>query len=88
MPGPEVIDTCVAEIMTRWPAAIGVFLDLDMHCVGCPIGTFHTLAEAAKAHGIDPDRLLLEVASAISGRRDRDSRPDARHQSAATGAGP
>jgi hypothetical protein len=34
----------VDEVMTRWPAAIGVFLRNKMLCPGCPIGCFHSVS--------------------------------------------
>lgn len=39
--------------MRRWPTTIRVFLDFNMNCVGCPIATFHSVAEACHEHGID-----------------------------------
>ncbi|HEY9011108.1 MAG TPA: DUF1858 domain-containing protein [Devosia sp.] len=61
----DVSDLCVAEIMGRWPATIGVFIDLQMHCVGCPIGSFHTLADAADEHGLELEELVAEISAAI-----------------------
>lgn len=78
----------VVEIMNRWPATIGVFLDLDMHCVGCPVGAFQTLATAAEEHTIPFDRLRSEIDAAIAGNRARAGRAPHRPRSAASGAGP
>lgn len=58
-------DLCVAEVMRRWPTTIGVFIDLHMHCIGCPIATFHTLAEAANEHALSLDMLMAEISAAI-----------------------
>nr|WP_291395803.1 DUF1858 domain-containing protein [Devosia sp.] len=51
--------------MERWPTTIGVFIDFRMHCIGCPIGVFHTLADSAEEHGIPLNTLEREVALAI-----------------------
>ena len=59
------IDLPVSEIMHRWPSTIGVFIDLGLHCVGCPIGVFHTLLEAAEEHRIGFEKLVAEVSAAI-----------------------
>ncbi|WP_287113560.1 hypothetical protein [Mesorhizobium sp.] len=32
--------------MRKWPATVAVVLSYKMLCVGCPIGTFHTVTEA------------------------------------------
>ena len=81
------IDLPVSEIMRRWPATIGVFIDLGMHCVGCPIGVFHTLLEAAGEHRIGFETLVAEVSDAIEGKA-RAGPGRARRRSAATGGHP
>jgi hybrid cluster-associated redox disulfide protein len=58
-------DMTVDEIMRRWPSTIRVFHDNGMYCVGCPIGSFHTLPEASEAHGLDPDRFEQEIARLV-----------------------
>lgn len=78
------IDLPVSEIMHRWPSSIGVFIDLGMHCVGCPIGVFHTLLEAAEEHRIGFDRLVAEVSAAIDGEA-RAGPASARRRSASAG---
>jgi hybrid cluster-associated redox disulfide protein len=45
--GPE---TTVDEVLTRLPGAATVFLDRRMHCVGCDLARFETLAEAARVY--------------------------------------
>ena len=58
-------DLTVDEIMRQWPSTIGVFIDLELHCIGCPIGTFHTLPDAALEHGIALEELADQVSAAI-----------------------
>jgi hybrid cluster-associated redox disulfide protein len=48
----------VDEVMQRWPVTIRVFLDFGMHCVGCPIATFHSVDEACNEHGIELEKFL------------------------------
>lgn len=55
----------VHEIMLTWPDAIRVFIDWNLHCVGCPIATFHTLRDAAREHGIEADGLIAAVERAV-----------------------
>jgi hybrid cluster-associated redox disulfide protein len=59
-------DLTVATIITRWPRTIRVFLDLGMSCVGCPIGGFHTLAEAAEMHGLSCEDLESDLDRVIA----------------------
>lgn len=58
-------DLSVKEIMDRWPETASAFISRRMHCVGCPIGPFHTLADAAAEHRIDADALDAAIQSAI-----------------------
>jgi hybrid cluster-associated redox disulfide protein len=51
----------VHEVMRHQPSVIRVFLDLRMRCVGCPIAQFHTVEEAARAHGVDRADLLAAL---------------------------
>lgn len=60
-------DMTVSDIMRRWPATIAVFLELELSCIGCPIGPFHTLADAAQEHALPVAVLNERVRSAIAG---------------------
>ncbi len=78
---PRIIDmaTLVDEVMRQHPPTIEVFVRLRLHCIGCPIGTFHTVADAAREHGLDPQMLLdeLRAAAADAGLKARSSAPPA-----------
>lgn len=58
-------DMSVDEIMRRWPATIRVMIHHRMLCIGCPIGIFHTVADAAAAHAIDEAILSVELLAAM-----------------------
>ena len=55
----------VDEVMQRWPSTVRVFLDFRMHCVGCPIATFHSVEEACSEHGIDLETFLRSLHRAV-----------------------
>jgi hybrid cluster-associated redox disulfide protein len=62
----------VAEILARGPEAARVLLDRGMHCVGCAITRFETIAEACVIYGVAIEPLLLDLARATeSERRDQ-----------------
>ena len=48
----------VDEVMSRRPETIRIFLAFKMRCVGCPIGSFHTVDDACREHGVDRDAFL------------------------------
>jgi hybrid cluster-associated redox disulfide protein len=66
MPKPEFDKLPVDTIMEQWPETIRVFLDHRMACVGCPIGAFHTLEDAAYEYGLTLDFLEEEIRRAIA----------------------
>jgi hybrid cluster-associated redox disulfide protein len=43
----------VDDLMRQCPQTIGVFLELRMKCVGCPIGKFHTIEDSCREHRVD-----------------------------------
>jgi hybrid cluster-associated redox disulfide protein len=59
-------DMPVSDNMRRWPVTIAVFIDLELNCVGCPIGPFHTLADAADEHGVALAELSATINDAIA----------------------
>ena len=69
----DIDDLSLAEIMSRWPSTIRVFLDRRMHCVGCPIAPFHTLIDAAEEHSLLHAGLVADIEQA----RLRDSQASA-----------
>ncbi len=58
-------DIPVDEIMRRWPATIRVMMRHRFHCVGCPIGPFHTVSDACAAHGTDEEVFRSDLLQAI-----------------------
>nr|WP_274627798.1 DUF1858 domain-containing protein [Mesorhizobium shangrilense] len=58
-------DMTVDEIMRRWPATIKVMIRNRMLCIGCPIGIFHTVADACEAHRVDLESFSEELLAAM-----------------------
>jgi hybrid cluster-associated redox disulfide protein len=58
-------DMPVDEVMRKWPATISVLLKHRMLCVGCPIGPFHSVTEACRAHGLDEQDVITELQDVI-----------------------
>ena len=84
----ELDSMTVEAIMTRWPRTVRVFIDWRLHCIGCPIGDFHRLADSAREHGYDTADLKRAVCLAIdAGGASSAGRPPRRRRLAAGGAG-
>jgi hybrid cluster-associated redox disulfide protein len=64
-------DMPIDRIMRLWPATITVLMRHRMLCIGCPIGPFHTVPEACRAHGIDEAEFVRDLGRAIACAQDR-----------------
>lgn len=53
--------TAVDALLRAHPVLIPAFIRRGMHCPGCPAGPFHSLEEAAQAHGMDPAAFVAEL---------------------------
>lgn len=60
-------DTMVDDVMTTWPATIRVFLDHRMKCAGCPIASFHSIADASREHELNAATFLSALKGAVAG---------------------
>lgn len=54
-------DTIVAEVLKINPNTAPFFLEIGMHCLGCPSATGETLEQACAVHGVDADALVKKL---------------------------
>jgi hybrid cluster-associated redox disulfide protein len=54
-------DISVETFLRTYPKAAEVFIAHTMACVGCLLGSFHTLAQAADIYGLDIDQFMNEL---------------------------
>lgn len=57
----------IGELLSTFPDAAPILMEIGMHCLGCPSAQGETLEEAAMVHGIDAD-LLIEKINAAAGK--------------------
>ncbi len=62
-------DMPVDTVMRRWPETIPVFLSYRLRCVGCPIGCFHTVADACFEHGVDRTAFMAALREVVADGR-------------------
>lgn len=60
-------DTNLDELLRRSPEVATVFIEQRMHCVGCPIARFETVADACRIYG-KPLETFLRALCAAAGR--------------------
>lgn len=55
----------IGQVLREYPETAKFFLELGMHCLGCPSATMESIEGAALTHGKDPDELVAELNKAI-----------------------
>lgn len=62
-------DTIIGDIMDTAPEeAAPLFLEIGMHCLGCPSARAETVEQACYVHGQDVDALLEKLNAAVAGK--------------------
>lgn len=64
MPSHADFDLDVQQFISRWPCAAQIFLRYGMACVGCEMGRFETVREAAEIYGYPFEEFKAEIVEA------------------------
>jgi hybrid cluster-associated redox disulfide protein len=59
----------IHEVLTLCPNIAPVFHGFGMHCLGCPMSRGETVAQAARAHGVDPAEMLNKLNEFADGQK-------------------
>ena len=54
-------DTVIGDILDIDQTTAPFFLEMGMHCLGCPSARSESLAEACLVHGVDADELVEKI---------------------------
>ena len=60
-------DTLIGDILDFAPQTAPYFMEMGMHCLGCPASRGESVAEACAVHGVDADELVAKLNAAIAG---------------------
>lgn len=58
--------TVIGDILDLDNSTAPYFMEIGMHCLGCPASQMETLEEAAMVHGIDSDLLVEKINAAMN----------------------
>jgi hybrid cluster-associated redox disulfide protein len=56
--------TTVDEVVSRYPRTARVFVSRRMHCVGCEVSRFETIADACRIYGQPAEPFVAELRAA------------------------
>jgi hybrid cluster-associated redox disulfide protein len=54
-------DTIIGEILDLDRTTAPFFLEMGMHCLGCPSSRGETVEQACAVHGVDADELVAKL---------------------------
>ena len=54
-------DTIIGDILDLDGSTAPFFLEMGMHCLGCPSARGESLELACAVHGVDPDELVKKI---------------------------
>ncbi len=60
-PTSRLMRTTVAELVTRWPRTVRVFVRHRMACAGCAISRFESVADVAAIYRVPLDTFAKEL---------------------------
>ncbi|NLK40203.1 MAG: DUF1858 domain-containing protein [Clostridiales bacterium] len=62
-------DFIIGDILDMHPETAQFFLEIGMHCLGCPASRGETVAEACAVHGTDADALIDKINTFIASNK-------------------
>lgn len=54
-------DTIIGSILDVTPDTAPFFLEMGMHCLGCPSARGETIEQACMVHGVNADELIAKI---------------------------
>lgn len=62
-------DTIIGDILDNAPECAPIFLEIGMHCLGCPSARGETVEMACEVHGEDVDALVEKLNDFIANNK-------------------
>lgn len=59
-------DMPIGDVVRQHPETVPVFFKHGLHCIGCQVAAYESVADGAAAHGIDIDVLMKDLNEAVA----------------------
>lgn len=59
-------DAIIGDVLDQYPETAEFFLEIGMHCLGCPSARGETIEQACAVHGEDVDALLEKINASLA----------------------
>ncbi len=60
-------DMIIMDVLKLNPETAQFFLNIGMHCLGCPSASMETIEQACMVHGADADKLVADLNEFLEG---------------------
>lgn len=61
-------DTIIGDILDMDKTTAPFFMEMGMHCLGCPASRGETLEQACMVHGVDPEEMVKKLKAHMEGK--------------------
>lgn len=62
-------DSIIGDILDyAGEAVVPIFLEMGMHCLGCPASRGESVEQACMVHGVDADQIVASLNAAVSNK--------------------
>ena len=58
-------NSIIGDVLDSYPETAEFFVEIGMHCLGCPHSRGESIEEACYVHGTDVDELIAKIKAAI-----------------------
>lgn len=58
-------DSIIGDVLDAYPDTAPLFLEIGMHCLGCPSARGESIEQACMVHGQSADELVAKINAAI-----------------------
>ena len=61
-------DTIIGDILDMDKTTAPFFMEMGMHCLGCPASRGETIEQACDVHGVDCDEIVKKLNEHVAGK--------------------
>ncbi|HIW72972.1 MAG TPA: DUF1858 domain-containing protein [Firmicutes bacterium] len=61
-------DSVIGDVLDFAPTTASYFLEMGMHCLGCPASRGETIQQACAVHGVDCEEIVKKLNDHIAGK--------------------
>ena len=62
-------ETIIGDILDKDQTTAPYFMEIGMHCLGCPASRGESIEEACEVHGVDCDELLEKLNAHLASKK-------------------